>query len=158
MKKSIIILLFLIPLTLNAQIQFSDDFSFKKDKLWHTVGGGGISIGTYLIISNHINKKYPVKLITSYKLARRGAWMASCTGGLLWEMRGMMMGKPLSWSDMTYTTASGVATAWLMYGLTAWKFKRKMKRERKLYFKISQRFDDEEIVWDLDNEFLKFGR
>ena len=73
-------------------------------------------------------------MTTNYKTARRGAWMAACTGSLLWEIKGMAAGKPMSLSDMTYTTASGIATAWLMYGVTYWQFKRKVN-------KYKQRFD-----------------
>ena len=130
MKKLIFILL-LIPICLNAQIQLSEDFSFKQDKVYHVLAGSGISAGTFILVNHKTN---------DIDLAFRAAWMSSAFAALGKEIYDGMNGKEISFADMSYTIASGI--------LTAYAFKIITKRKRK---KRIKEFND---FWSLDNEFI----
>ena len=129
--KKLITIFFMFAFWANAQIQLSEDYSFKKDKAYHVLAGTGISSGTFILFHNKTN---------DIDLSFRAAWMSSAFASLGKEIYDCSQGKELSLSDMSYTIASGL--------LTAYAFKIITKRREK---KRIKKFND---FWDLDNEFI----
>ncbi len=128
MKKLIIILL-LIPFTLNAQM--SESYAFKQDKQLHTIVG----IGSSALVFSLVNRK-----TNDIDLSFRAAWMSSAFLALGKEMYDCSQGREVSLSDMTYTIGSGL--------LTAYVFKCVKKHRRKKKLKRLNEF------WDLENEYI----
>lgn len=130
MKKLITIFIF-IPFWVNAQIELSESYAFKQDKVYHVLVGTGISAGTFILVNHKTN---------DIDLAFRAAWMSSAFAALGKEVCDGMNGKQISLADMSYTIGSGL--------LTAYAFKIIAKRRNK---KRIEKFND---FWDLDNEFI----
>jgi len=74
--KKLITIILLIPICLNAQIEFADDYSFQTDKKIH--------VGTAIVISGSVfmavNKK-----TNDVDLAFNASWMASGFAALIKE-------------------------------------------------------------------------
>jgi VanZ family protein len=130
MKK--LIILFLIPFSLNAQFQLEEDYSFKQDKQYHVLAGAAISGTVFTIV---------YKKTKDESLAMRAGWMSACSAGFIKEFTGALAGKEISIADMLYTTLSGVAVGYIAKGIV----KRKKKKQI-----------DDKIIFDLENEiFIK---
>ena len=129
--KNLITILILIPFWANAQIQFSENFSFKKDKVYHVLAGSGISAGTFILVNRKTN---------DIDLAFRAAWMSSAFAALGKEIYDGLNGKEISFADMSYTIASGILTAYAFKVITK-------RRKRKKLKKLND-------FWSLDNEFI----
>ncbi len=130
--KKLITILFLFAFTINAQIQLSEDYSFKQDKAYHVLAGTGISAGTFILVNRKTN---------DIDLAFRAAWMSSAFAALGKEIIDCSQGKELSLSDMSYTIGSGLLTACAFKIITKHR-----KKKRALKF--------ESNIWSLDNEFI----
>jgi hypothetical protein len=131
MKKRIITILLLTPFWANAQIELSESYAFKQDKVYHVLAGTGISVGTFIFVNNKTN---------DIDLAFRAAWMSSAFAALGKEIYDCSQGKEVSLADMSYTIASGLLTAYAFKIITKHRRKKKIKK-----------FND---FWDLDNEFI----
>ncbi len=130
--KKVITILFLFAFIANAQIQLSEDYSFKQDKAYHVLAGTGISAGTFILVNHKTN---------DVDLAFRAAWMSSAFAALGKEMYDGVNGKQISLADMSYTIASGLLTAFTMRIITKHRHKKRV-----LKF--------ESNIWSLDNEFI----
>ena len=122
MKIVIIIFLFISTL-LDAQVELVEDYSFKKDKIYHTSLGAGISSGMFFWVNNKTN---------DVDLAFRAAWMSSAFAGLSKEIYDVVGGKEMSIADMSYTTLSGLGTAYIMKRITIRRNKKRAKRDKLL--------------------------
>ena len=142
--KKLILILFLIPSILNAQIELSEDYSFKKDKKIHTVTANVASAGIYLGVYFKTGDA---------GLAFRATWMSVTGGSLLWEMKGMIQGKEISLGDISYGIGTALGTSALMYCgtkvLEKWKVKRTKKNS------IQAILESEDINFALENEIFK---
>lgn len=114
--KKLITILFLFTFSLNAQIQLSEDYSFKRDKQYHVLAGAAISGTVFTIVYSKTKDE---------SLAMRAGWMSACTAGLIKEFTGAMAGKEISIADMVYTTLSGVAVAYIAKGIVKHRKKKK---------------------------------
>ena len=126
-----LIILFLIPFWTNAQIELSESYAFKQDKVYHILAGTGISAGTFILVNRKTN---------DIDLAFRAAWMSSAFAALGKEVYDCSQGKEISLADMSYTIGSGLLTAYAFKIITKRRQKKRMKK-----------FND---FWDLDNEFI----
>lgn len=141
MKRSITILLLAFTLSLSAQVQLAEDWSFKKDKGLHTLVGGVGSAGVNLLV---------FKETRDIKLARRAGIHAIVYASIAWEMRGGIIGKPISFADVTY----GVGSAILFSYLTSWGINKILDKRHKNLLTIEQSMVLEDPQWAIDNEFL----
>lgn len=123
--KKLIIIAFLFTLTVNAQIQLAEDYSFKRDKQYHAIAGTVISATMFTIVYNKTG---------DVCLANRAGWMSACTAGFLKEFADGVMGKEMMLGDMLYTTVFGIATSYTFKGIVR-------IRENKRAKKIKERFD-----------------
>jgi hypothetical protein len=119
MKKLIIILL-LIPILANAQMQLSEDWSFKADKVKHGIAGVVIAIPSYYLMYNYTG---------DHEVSRNAAWMIPAFAALGKEFTDGMQGKEISLADAGYTIFSGLVTAWVCKGIA----KRKQRKWEKKF-------------------------
>ena len=129
--KNLIIILFLIPFSLNAQIELSEDYSFKPDKQKHAFYGAVFSGTVFTIVYSKTKDE---------SLAMRAGWMSACMAGLTKEMFDGMQGKEVSLSDLLYTTLSGVAVGYIAKVIVKVKNKRTQSKDQ--------------IYYSLDNEIF----
>jgi len=138
MKKTIIILFF-IPLLLNAQ-ELSDDYSFKKDKFNHAlfcnITSAGVFVGVYAKTGDA-------------EVSLNASWMSGFFASLFKEMGDLATKENMSLSDITYGTASSVGTAFLFYS-TVKLIEHRKEKKRMQKFKRKKKING----WALNNEFL----
>ncbi len=90
--KKLIILMF-IPFWANAQIELSESYAFEKDKALHFGVGFVEGAVAFPLIYNKTGDE---------AFALRASWLGINFLSLSWEIRGMMMGKPMSLADIFY--------------------------------------------------------
>jgi len=140
MKKLITIVLLAFAFTVNAQFQLSEDYSFKKDKVWHSIGGTVISATTFTLV---------YKKTGNEAFAKRAGIFAGVGAGFIKEFFDGMSGGEIMLSDLLYTSVFSIGTGLTLQGIVKRKKKRLKKRNKKLLE------TDEDISWSLDNEFLE---
>lgn len=122
----LITILFLFAFSLSAQIQLSEDWSFKSDKIYHSIGGiviGGIS---YLSIGN--DPSWGEKNVEAYKFKYRAAIIVVGFSALGKEYFDGMQGKEISLVDMSYTIGSGILTAWVFKRISIHRYNKRQRR------------------------------
>ena len=107
--KKLIIILFLIPLSLQAQI--------TTDKYYHASAGIVLSSGMYTLGQFSNRELNPI-----------APSLIAFTGGCAKEFYDSMNGRQFSGSDLLFTTVSGIATN-LVLNLV-WKKKKKYKHRK----------------------------
>lgn len=122
MKKLIIILL-LISTICKAQIELTEDYSFKQDKTLHVIAGIGISSSVFLLVNNKTN---------DVDLAFRAAWMSGSFAGMSKEIYDVVKGREISLADMGYTVIGALGTAFILRTVVKRRNKKKAKRNRQL--------------------------
>ncbi len=123
---------------LQAQIELSEDWSFKPDKGKHMVGGSVVSAATFSIVYHKTKDT---------NLAFRAGWMSSAFAAIGKEGFDFMEGKEVSLADMGYTIIGGVFSSSVMYFITKGIEKRKQNKKIR---------NIENITWSLENEiFIK---
>jgi len=140
MKKLITIILLAFTFTVNSQFQLSEDYSFKRDKQWHAIGGTVITTTTFTLV---------YKKTGDEAFAKRAGIFAGVGAGFFKEMFDGMSGGEIMLSDLFYTSIFSIGTGLTLQGIVKRKKKRVKKRNKKLLE------TDEDISWDLDNKFLK---
>lgn len=138
MKKLITILLIFIAIYCNAQIELSESYAPRKDKLLHA--GVGVAEGAVVY-----------SLVYSKTNDARGAFRVSLIGinflALGKEVIDMSMGKPMSLADILYANIGCLIGSGITYLTIKGIEKRKQKKLNKL-------LDIEDEIWSLDNEFI----
>lgn len=105
MKKLITILFLLFSFWANAQIQSTEDWSFKPDKGLHALGGVVIAIPSYYLMYNATN---------DFEVSRNAAWMIPAFCALGKEFADGVQGKEISLADMSYTIGSALITTFII--------------------------------------------
>ena len=138
MKKLITILLLVFTLTfsVNAQFQLEEDYSFKRDKQYHAIAGTLISATAFMITYNRTGDAAFAK--------RSGIIFAVFAGGAK-EMADGIMGKEMMISDLLYTSVFAIGTSLVMEGVVKHRKKKELRLHRRL-------FPDD--TWSLDNVFI----
>ncbi len=132
--KKLITILFLFAFTINAQIELSEDWSFKTDKKLHAISGVVIAIPSYYLMQN---AGY------DYKICRNAAWMFPTFATLGKEFMDGMQGKEISLSDMSYTICSALITTFVITRI----YKRRQKKLRKRFdISFAPNLRDEPLV------------
>ncbi len=121
--KKLIIILFLFTFSVNAQIQLSEDWSFKPDKAKHSIAGSVIGGVSYISFGN--NPNWGEKDIDTYKYKYRAALIMVSFSAMGKEYLDVMMGKEISLADMSYTIFSGMATAWIFKRISIHRYKKR---------------------------------
>lgn len=134
--KKLITILFLFSFSLQAQIQLSENYSFKPDKGLHAIGGAATSLTLFSVVYHKTNDP---------NLAFRAGWMSSAFVAMGKEGFDFMSGKEISLADMTYTIASGILTSFI--------YKKIVTRKKET---IQDQLIKEDPIFALDNEiFIK---
>lgn len=136
MMKKLILILFMLPIFATAQLEFSDNFAFAKDKKDHLKTASAIEALIYGF---------------TYKKTKdaRGSFRAACifSQAPIWgkEVIDVLMGGEFSFSDIVYGEAGVFFTGAVLYGATRLLEKRKAK-------KIKEKYDIvDNIHYSLDN-------
>lgn len=143
-KLTIVLFLLLFNLSGNAQIEWTDDYSFTKDKKWHTGVSAVESVGIFTVTYCKTKDE---------DVAFMAGFIIPSITGIAWEGLWFMTGKEISLSDMTYNTISALGTSTLMYcGIKLGKRIKRKIRMRRIYKEIE--YDLSYEIWSLDNEFI----
>ena len=104
----------------SAQIELSEDYSFKIDKQYHAIAGTLITGTTFSLVYKKTN---------DIKFATRSSIFAGVGAGFLKEFYDGVSGKEIMISDFTYTSVSSIVTALIMQEITKYRQKKKRKKE-----------------------------